>query len=89
MPLIVLHLRARGTDPTMTMVAASPEPLRISATLLVIVMRPVPAPVESASAETSPQTLAQDRELFPVDGFRGAGLYLLALGLRINRALSS
>ena len=50
----------------MTMVAASAEPLRSSATLLVIVMRPVPAPVESASAETSSQTLPKTASSFPL-----------------------
>ena len=88
MPLNLLHLRARGTNPTMTVVAASAEPLRSSATLLVIVMRPVPAPVESASAETSSQTLPKTASSFPLMASAELGSIYLP-GLRINRALSS
>jgi hypothetical protein len=67
----------------------SPEPLQTGATLLVVVMRPVPAPVESASAEPAPQTLPKTASSFPLMGLVGAGLCLLALGLRVKRALSS
>ena len=65
------------------------EPIQTGATLLVIVMRPAHAPVESASAEPAPQTLPKTASYFPLIGFLGAGLCLLALGLRVNRALSS
>jgi hypothetical protein len=67
----------------------SPEPLRSSATLLVIVMRPVPVPVESAAAEPAPQTLPKTASSFPLIGFLGAGVCLLALGLRVRRVLSA
>ena len=62
------------------------EPIQSGATLLVIVMRPVP--VESASAEPAPQALPKTASSFPLIGFLGAGLCLLALGLRVRRALS-
>jgi hypothetical protein len=56
---------------------------------LVIVMRPVAAPVESAAAEPAPQTLPKTASSFPLIGFLGAGLCFLALGLRARRVLSS
>lgn len=67
----------------------SAEPLQTGAALLVIVMRPAPAPVESAAAEPAPQTLPKTASSFPLIGFLGCGFCLLALGLRSRRALSS
>jgi hypothetical protein len=82
---VVAHeVKLTGTPPP-----PSPEPLRSNATLLVIVMRPVPAPVETAAAEPAPQTLPKTASSFPLIGFLGAGLCLLALGIRVKRVLSS
>lgn len=82
---VVAHeVKLTGTPPP-----PSPEPLRSTATLLVIVMRPVPTPVESASAEPAPQSLPKTASSIPLIGFLGAGLCLLALGLRVKRTLSS
>jgi hypothetical protein len=64
------------------------EPIQSGATLLVIVMRPAPAPVESASAEPAPQALPKTASSFPLIGLLGAGLCLLALGIRVKRVLS-
>jgi hypothetical protein len=81
---VVSHeVKLTGTPPP-----PSPEPLRSSVTLLVVVMRPAPAPVESAAAEPAPQTLPKTASSFPLIGFLGAGLCLLALGFRVKRVLN-
>jgi hypothetical protein len=82
---VVSHeVKLTGTPPP-----PSPEPLQTGAPLLVIIMRPVAAPVESAAAEPAPKTLPKTASSFPLIGFLGAGLCLLALGLMVRRVLSS
>jgi len=82
---VVAHeVKLAGTPPP-----PPPEPIQTGATLLIFVMRPVPAPVESAAAEPAPQTLPKTASSFPLIGLLGAAFCSLALGLKIKRALSA
>jgi LPXTG-motif cell wall-anchored protein len=82
---VVAHeVKLTGTPPP-----PPPEPIQTGATLLIIVMRPVAAPVETAAAEPAPQTLPKTGSSFPLIGLLGAAFCSLALGLKIKRALSA
>jgi hypothetical protein len=65
-----------------------PVPPQTGATLLIVAMRPVPAPVESAAvAEPAPEVLPKTASALPLVGLLGASLCLLGLGLKAKRAL--
>lgn len=66
------------------------EPPQQGLTLLVVVLHPAPAPVESAAPEEpTPNKLPKTATSLPLIGLLGAALCSLALGLRAKRVLSS
>jgi hypothetical protein len=73
---------------TGTMPPPPPQAPQQGVTLLIVVLHPAPAPVESA-AEPAPSKLPKTATSLPLLGLLGAALCAFALGLRAKRALSS
>jgi hypothetical protein len=75
---------------TGTMPPPPPEAPQQGVTLLVVVLHPAPAPVESAAAaEPAPNKLPKTATSLPLIGLFGALLCSFALGLKAKRAFSS